>query len=205
MNYGQVKQAVLKLLNQYSVAGAQVENSYNNQQDYLNRISVLVNDAMVEIATSAKKIPEVLRLEDLNVEDLGETLRYELPGNFYQFVSGDTVTTCEGAVLHTNQYEVQGQRYLRLRKSEVGKGEHSITYYRYPDLLSDNPLDSDRLDNTSDTHRAIPYYVASMLVAQDDAFLCALFNNKYEDLLTRMSPGVSVEVHQTGDVYGFFG
>lgn len=205
MNYGQVKTAALKLLNQYSVAGSLVENSYNNQQDYLNRISALVNDAMMEIATSAKKIPEVLRLEDLFSEDLGEMIRYELPGNFYQFVSGDTVTTCEGVVLHTNRYEVLGQRYLLLRKKEVEKGAHSITYYRYPNLLPDTPQDADQLDNTVDTHRAIPYYVAAMLVAQDDAFLCALLNNKYADLLANMAPGVSVEIHPTGDVYGFFG
>lgn len=204
MTYGQVKTLVLKLLNQHSVAGTLVENSYNNQQDYINRIGALINDATMEIATSVRKIPEVLRLEDLDAEDLGETLRYEMPANFYQLVSGDTAVTCRGAVVPTNQYSVQGQRYLLLRKNEVDADQVSVTYYRYPELLPDNPSDSDQLDNTPDTHQAIAYYVASMLVAQDDAFLCALLNNKYEDKLARLSPGVTMEVRPIEDAYSFF-
>ena len=60
MTYEQVKNQTLKLLNQYSVAGNKVEGSYNNQADYLKRIPELVNDAMVEIATTARKIPQTV-------------------------------------------------------------------------------------------------------------------------------------------------
>lgn len=205
MTYGQVKTLTLKLLNQHSVAGTLVPGSYNNQQDYINRIGALINDATMEIATSVRKIPEVLRLGDLNKEDLGTTVRYELPANFYQFVSGDTVVACDGTVLPTNRYSVQGQRYLLLRKNGMNTDDVSITYYRYPELLPDSPADNDRLDNTPDVHQAIAYYVASMLVAQDDPFLCALFNNKYEDKLARLGPGVNAEVHPVSDAYAFFG
>ena len=38
MTFEQVQNQVLKLLNQYSVAGALVAPAYNNQQDYLNRV-----------------------------------------------------------------------------------------------------------------------------------------------------------------------
>lgn len=204
MNYGQIKRAVLKLLNQYSVAGTLVPGSYNNQQDYINRISALVNDASVEIATSARKIPEMLRLSELEAEDLGETLRYRLPEDFYQFVSGDTtITTCAGAVLHTNRFDYQGRKYLLLRKDEAALGEHTITYYRYPRLLRDDPSDSDELDNTVEVHHAIPFYVAAMLAAHDNPFVCSLLNDKYEDKLARMSTGVSAEIHPVSDVYNF--
>ena len=45
MTYGQVRDHVLMLLNQYTIAGSAVEPSYNNQQDYLARIPALVSTA----------------------------------------------------------------------------------------------------------------------------------------------------------------
>ena len=96
MNYGQVRDQVLKLLNQYSIAGAQVSPSYNNQQDYLNRIPGLVNDAVMEIATTARKIPALIRLDDLEHEEKGKEIWYELPEDFYQLVSGSVVQAREG-------------------------------------------------------------------------------------------------------------
>lgn len=203
MNYGQVRDQVLKLLNQYTIAGAMVESSYNNQQDYLNRIPTLVNDALLEIATTARKIPALLTLSDLPSEEIGDEVRYELPQDFYQFVSGSVVRTQEGRTLHTNCYALQGRQMLLVPKEEAGN--YTIVYYRYPHLLPEKPDDKDTLDNEPETHYAIPFYVAAFLVDHDEPFLCALFNNKYEDKLAKMGPGVTAEVKQTGDVYGFFG
>lgn len=203
MNFGQVRDQVLKLLNQYTRAGSLVAGSYNNQQDYLERIPGLVNDAMMEIATTARKIPMVVRLESLLHEESGDEVRYELPGNFYQLISGSVVKTREGKTLHTNLYAIEGKKYLVTPKEE--RGDYTITCYRYPNLLGENPEDTDELDNEPETHYAIPFYVAAFLVDHDDSFLCALFNNKYEDKLAKMGPGVTAEVRSVGDVYGFFG
>ena len=41
MTYGQLKADVLRLIHQYSIAGNKVATTYNNQQDYLNRIPSL--------------------------------------------------------------------------------------------------------------------------------------------------------------------
>lgn len=203
MNYGQVRDQVLKLLNQHTVAGSQVADSYNNQADYLLRIPALLNDAMMEIATTARKIPSTLNLGELFSEDLGAVIRYELPGNFYQFVSGSVVKTADGKLLHTNQYATQGRRYLVVPKAEAG--DYCITYYRYPELLGSKPKDSDVLDNEPETHLAAAYYVAAYLVIHDDPFLYASFYNKYEDKLSKMGPGVTAEIAQVADNYGFFG
>ena len=203
MNYGQVRDQVLKLLNQYTMAGASVPGSYNNQQDYLNRIPQLVNDAMMEIATTARKIPATLRLADLTSWEEGEQVRYQLPHDFYQLVSGSVVRTHEGRTLHTNRYCLQGKEYLLVPKQEAG--EYSFTYYRYPHLLGESPQDSQELDNTPETHYAVPYFVAAFLVAGDDSFLCALFQNKYADKLGKMGPGVTAEVASVADAYHFFG
>ena len=202
MTYGQVRDQVLKLLNQYSVAGTLVPSSYNNQQDYLNRIPELVNDAMVEIATTARKIPALVRLADLEQEDRDNEVWYELPEDFYQLVSGSIVTTREGRTIHTNVYSLQGKSYLLIPKKEVGN--HSLVYYRYPTQLSGQPSEGELLDNEPETHFAIPFYVASFLVAQDDSFLCSLFYNKYEDKLAKMGLGVTAEIRSVEDVYGFF-
>jgi len=204
MTFEQVQNQVLKLLNQYSVAGTPVAPSYNNQQDYLNRIASLANDAMMEIATTARKIPAVLNLSTLTGEDYGDKIRYELPEDFFQFKTGDTfsVTADGGQVLHTNLYQMQGRKYLLVPKSEIEDGvAYTITYYRYPQLLSAKPNATDELDNVPETHYAVPFYVAAFLAVQDDSFLFATLYNKYEDKLERMGQGVSVEVSTTADVF----
>jgi len=208
MTYGQIKDQVLQLLNQYSVAGTMVANTYNNQQDYLNRIPNLVNDAVMEIATTVRRIPAFLTLsldEDsgLAYEEFGDRIRFELPEDFYQFKTGDTlVTTNEGHVFHGNRYMIEGRKYLLIPKREFQRGHvYTITYYRYPKLLALPPAAEDELDNVPETHYAIPFYVAAYLVIHDDSFLYASFYNKYEDKLAKMTPDISAEAHPVSDVY----
>lgn len=205
MTFEQVQNQVLKLLNQYSVAGALVAPAYNNQQDYLNRVASLANDAVMEIATTARKIPATLDLSTLWSEDAGDWVRYELPEDFYQFKTGDTLlTTDDGHLLHTNRYTISGQKYLLVPKREIEEGSsYTITYYRYPRLLSDKPAPTDELDNAPETHYAVPFYVAAFLVIHDDNFLFASFYNKFEDKLAKMSAGLSVEARSVDDVYNF--
>lgn len=205
MTFEQVQNQVLKLLNQYSVAGALVAPAYNNQQDYLNRVASLANDAVMEIATTARKISATLDLSTLESEDAGDWVRYELPEDFYQFKTGDTLlTTDDGRLLHTNLYTISGKKCLLVPKREIEEGSsYTITYYRYPQLLGDKPAPTDELDNAPETHYAVPFYVAAFLVIHDDSFLFASFYNKFEDKLAKMSAGLSVEARSVDDVYNF--
>ena len=205
MTFEQVQNQVLKLLNQYSVAGTLVAPAYNNQQDYLNRVASLANDAVMEIATTARKISATLDLSTLESEDAGDWVRYELPEDFYQFKTGDTLlTTDDGRLLHTNHYTISGKKYLLVPKREIEEGSsYTITYYRYPQLLVDKPAPTDELDNAPETHYAVPFYVAAFLVIHDDSFLFASFYNKFEDKLAKMSAGLSVEARSVDDVYNF--
>lgn len=203
MTYGWVQDQVLKLLNQYSIGGTNVPTTYNNQADFINRIPSLVNDAIMEIATTAKKIPATVELSGLYYDEVGEYKRYRLPQNFYQPQTGSVVLTAEGTRLHTNQYRLEGRDYVLL--PEDVKGAYSLAYYRYPALLpedEDSPkLRQIQLDNTEETHMAIPFYVASFLLADSDAFRCSLFYNKYEDKLAKMDAGVSLEIVPVEDAY----
>lgn len=205
MTFEQVQNQVLKLLNQYSVAGTLVAPAYNNQQDYLNRVASLANDAVMEIATTARKISATLDLSKLESEDAGDWVRYELPEDFYQFKTGDTLlTTDDGRLLHTNLYTISGKKCLLVPKREIEEGSsYTITYYRYPKLLSEKPAPTDELDNAPETHYAVPFYVAAFLVIHDDNFLFASFYNKFEDKLAKMSAGLSVEARSVDDVYNF--
>lgn len=205
MTFEQVQNQVLKLLNQYSVAGTLVAPAYNNQQDYLNRVASLANDAVMEIATTARKISATLDLASLESEDAGDWVRYELPADFYQFKTGDTLlTTNDGRLLHTNRYTIAGKNCLLVPKREIEEGSsYTITYYRYPKLLSEKPAPTDELDNAPETHYAVPFYVAAFLVIHDDNFLFASFYNKFEDKLAKMSSGLSVEARSVSDVYNF--
>ena len=179
-----------------------MENTYNNQQDDLNRIPALVNDAVMEIATTARKIPAVLRLEDLERQEEGDQVRYALPEDFYQLISGSIVKTDRGTLLHTNLYTIRGRKYLAVPKEEAGG--YALDYYRYPRPLSDKPRDTDELDNEPDTHYAVPFYVAAFLADREDPWLAALFNNKFEDKLAKLGGGRTAEVRPAADAYGFF-
>ena len=53
MKYGELRDQVLKLLNQYTVAGDPVAETYNNQADYLKRIPTFANDAKEDPRDSA--------------------------------------------------------------------------------------------------------------------------------------------------------
>lgn len=205
MTYEYVENQVLKLLNQYTAAGEAVAETYNNQKDYLERIPSLVNDALMELSTTVRKIPVIIRLVDLESEDIGRQTRYKMPEDFYQFKSGDTVVTVDGVTLHTQVYAVLGQYYMLVPTDEVG--DYAITYYRYPVLLPSDRGDVDpvaELDNVPETHLAIPYYVAGMLAMHDDPFLCATLMNGYEDKLAKMTPDISAEVTTTQDAYDFY-
>lgn len=204
MTYLELKNSVLRLLNQKTIAGDEVADTYNNQADYIDRIASLANDCMMEVSTSVRKIQTTMRLCMLPREDLGKQIRYRLPMDFYQFKTGDTlkkIKTDEGVWLHSNTYMLNGRKYLYIPSKE--DGDYQITYYRYPHLLDEYPAPDDELDNTPEVQQAIPYYVAALLVVHDDAFLYATFYNKFEDKLARMIPDIAVDVAPVADAYAF--
>ena len=200
MLYSEIKREVLGHIDQYSMAGTPVAASYNNQADYLNRIPVLINEGLVNIRTLVKPDPVVLPLE--NGEEYGGMMRYELPEDFWNLKTGGVSVVRNGQFRKTNDYRLQGKKYILTPKTE---GVYTVEYYKYPDLL---PLDrtlTDAFDLKEDIEviQTATYYAAANLVMREDEFMYASLYNDYESRLSRISPGITVEVQQVEDAYLF--
>ena len=198
MKYADIKRAVLSHINQYTMAGTQVSPSYNNQADYLNRIPVLLNEALVNIRTLVKPIPVVLPLTD--GEPYGGMIRYELPTDCWTIKTGGVSVIRDGKFQRTNQYRLQGKKYILVPED----GSYTVEYYRYPvQLPLDNTLtDSYEVEEDPEVIQTATYYASAYLVLQEDEFAYATLYNDYESRLGRISPGITAEVQPVEDSYG---
>lgn len=200
MLYSEIKREVLGHIDQYSMAGTPVAASYNNQADYLSRIPVLINEGLVNIRTLVKPDPVVLPLE--NGEEYGGMMRYELPEDFWNLKTGGVSVIRKGQFHKTNDYRLQGKKYILIPKTDAA---YTVEYYKYPDLLPlDKTLtDAFELEEDIEVIQTATYYAAANLVMREDEFMYASLYNDYESRLSRISPGITVEVQQVEDAYLF--
>lgn len=211
MTYGDVKDAALQLINRYSIAGTKIASSYDNQADYLLRISPLVNDAQVYIATTGKKIPELVVLSALSMELHGQMYMVTLPENCWQPSGAGllrfSASSGDGSpgYWRDKNYFVAGDRRLLIPVETVGgSDEIMVEYFRYPTRLPALPMDAAALDNTVEAQELVPYYVAAHLVLAEDAYAQAALYNEFETRLARLSDVPAVEYAEIRDVYDFF-
>lgn len=202
----QCMDAAFQLMNQYSIAGALVPLSYNDQADAENRMVNLINDAQMEIATAAKPIAASLEVDVPEPEPgapLGQ-IRVEMPEDFNHFL-GIYYTPANGRNLMTidaNKYKWLNNDVLLLPDRPAGK--YLIEYNRFPEHYPSDIDKSTELDNSPDTHAAIPYYVAAMLLIDENPKAYYALYNTWETRLARltMKPAHAVST-QIEDVYGF--
>lgn len=200
MKYKEIRDRSLQLLNQYSIAGSVIEESYNNQQDYLNRIPALVNDAMTYIATTAKRIPAV---QEIVLEEVFENHgMYEipLPVDCYQISPSGLLRFVDGRAERCASFRRAGNNLYLPKDAE---GEYALEYYRYPQRLELNPDDDDEIDSRVDAQHAIPFYVAAHIVLHDDPGVRDVLMNEFETRLSRLSEEQYVEQGVVEDVYGW--
>lgn len=209
MNYGQVKKAILQLIFSESIAGTPIASTYNNQADYERMIPTLVNDGMMYIATTVKKIPAMVKLADLDIDDTN--LEYDiftLPADCFEMMNGGLIKALPKNSFHEiatrvhKIYRLYGGNQLWIPKNQ-GQ-DLTLEYWRYPKQFDYDVADTEELDNTPDTHACIPYYAAAHIVEYDDAHRAAFFYNAFEDRLSRLKPNPTfVEDDHINDVYGF--
>lgn len=212
MNYGQLKKRVMQLAFSESIAGTPIPPSYNNQADYLRMIPALANDGMMYIATTVKKIPEIVLLSELESDDFGQATLYTLPSDFWRLNSGGLIWQRPDFWGDPNHYTYQrfkdykvfANNKLMIPKNAPHLDTMAVEYYRYPKQLPDEPADSAQLDNTPETQSALPYYIAAQLVMYDDPFRYSSLHNEWETRLQRITEPIMVEYAPVDDVYGGF-
>ena len=98
MNYKWARDFALELINQYSIAGAVVPGSYNNQADYLLRIPKLLDDAQMYVATNQGRIRTSVYLSELESDERGGWTAYKLPKDCWQVCSSGLVRLSDGTI-----------------------------------------------------------------------------------------------------------
>lgn len=208
MNYGEIRDASLQLIGQYTIAGTPYAPSYNNQQDYLNKIPFLVNDCLTYMATSVRRYPAQVTLEPDKGEEYGNWRRYVLPEDLLEIRSGGLLVPnadkLRGESSVWTRYKIQEPDHILIPR--IVDKPLVLDYYRRPQLLpfSGIPADNTPIDAPLNLQMAIPYYVAAHLVMEDDAFRYASLYNEFENKVARMTPAPYTEIQEVEDVYGSF-
>ena len=207
MNYGEIRDASLQLINQYTIAGAVYAASYNNQQDYLNKIPFLINDCLIYIASTVHRYPSQTILDPEQGEEYGNWLRFVLPDDLLEIIPGGLLVPNadkrRGESSIWTRYKMEPDHILIPRNVDKPL---VLSYYRRPQLLpfSGLPADDTVIDAPIQVQMAIPYYVAAHLVMEDDSFRYASLYNEFENKLARLAPAPYTEIQEVFDVYGGF-
>ena len=198
MTYGQMRDRVLMLLNQYSIAGGKIRVTYNNQADYLARVPGAVNEALVYLATTARRLRKTAALE--RAEMLGSWQVFALPEDCWQVCAGGVMRlSAAGMLERTAAFRLLGED--RLAVAGAADGAWMLEYFRYPVLLREKPEDGDLVDCPPECVGAAACYAAAQLAALDDANLQAALYNEFENRLSRLGELPAANREEIGNVY----
>lgn len=199
MNYGQIRDYILQLINRYTVAGEKYQPSYNNQQDYLLKIPALVNDALVYIASGVRRIPaqRLLRFSDGTVQ--GRYRAYGLPEDCIEVRSGGLLMPSSSGMRYVTDYIVLEPNTILVPR-EVEQ-DMVLEYYRLPQLLPDKVSEDYRIDAAPDVQMAVCYYVAAHLVMFDDEFIYTSLYKEFENKAARLIQPPAATAAVVCDVY----
>lgn len=207
MNYGQARDAALKLLHQYSIGDTRIARSYNDQGDYLRRVPELVDDAMWIIAAGPRRLLAARRLKPERARDRGGMACYTLPEDLMEIVPGGVLVLEDGETRYESGFVRADANHILLPRCG---GEVWLEYYRRPCSCLEScaegetePPDCAELDNAPETHRAIPYYVAAHLVLQDDETVYLALLREWRSLLETLVCAPQPQRRVIRDVYGW--
>lgn len=190
MTYKWIKDYVMQLINRYSLAGGILPETYNDQQDYLNRIPSLVDDAVMYIATAVRRIPACVKLSELENLSLGDYVIYTLPQDCYQVKNDGILYNKAGNIERTGAVRFIGDTKIVLQNGLDGA---ILEYYRYPHLFNGEADDDTEIDNTPDTHTAAAYYAAAHLMLDDNEFGYAALYNEFEAKIRKLREMIQTE------------
>ncbi len=199
MTYGEARDKTLQLINSYSLGGRLIESTYNEQQDYINRIPGLLNDAMLFVAMNVRPIQAQETLDYNDAEKMGNMYLFDLPPDFYEVdtagllvVDGDTSYRC-------TSYRLVSDESILLPMLD---GEVVLLYHRLPTLLPAKPDVDAKLFGEKVVQYALPYYAAAHLLLQDDAYAYTRLYNEWTTRVAQLRPAPHPERELVEDVYG---
>lgn len=207
--------AALRLLNHYSIAGTIVPPSYNDQQDDLNRMIDLINDAQMEIATTSKPIPAFIEIDvpEVGHEVPTQDIKTRMPEDF---IAPKAVLFTPMEKGRRPRITIEAPYYKWFDNDTIlvlnrPAGQYRVEYSRAPYRISAIDVMQNKggilnaeLDNTPDTHPAIPYYVAAMIALDENPKTYYALYNVWETRLARMGyrpPHTAAQ--PVMDMYGF--
>lgn len=204
MTYGEAKHKILGHCMADTIAGEPVELTYNNQADYVKRIPGLLNDVLRQLATSVKRLTAEVKLTDLESEELGTIVKYNIPSDCYRFNSDCLIDL--NSIFDSNKHDFFAG-YKRVGNSILlpqGLDEQLLfQYWRYPQKLSDNPSDNTVLDSSEEACEAAVFYVAGELMRYDNPYMYASLYNEFITQRNNMTEPIWYEYQPIEDVYNF--
>lgn len=203
MNYKQLRDFSLQLINRYSIAGAEIPGSYNNQQDYINRIPGLINDGLMYAASTVRPLRAQRILDPAQGEDWGQWLRFLLPEDCLFVRPGGLLLPLSRQRRCTVSYVLQEPDILLAEKPFDEPAV--LEYHRRPQLLPDRPDEKQGIDAQPEVQAAIAYYTAAHLAIHDDPFLYASLYSEFETRLARLRRPADTETAPVRDCYGMDG
>lgn len=199
MTYGEARDKTLQLINQYTMGGQIIASTYNDQQDVLNRIPGLLNDAMVFIATNIRPIPAQEPLHPSFGFQIDGWDRYDLPDDYYEMDTAGLLVVDGDNSYRTTKYRLLGNEAILVPKI---KGHVLLMYHRMPTLLPAKPDDNKKLFGELSVQYALPYYAAAQLILQDDAYAYTQLYNEWTTRTAQLRPKSHAEHNMVEDVYG---
>lgn len=176
MNYGQLKNATLKILDEFSSRGA--IQSKTKTADMQFKIQDLANDTLYDLATISK-LPAKLEVS----AETEETL-IELPADWLEF----NCVMYKDKPVPPQFYIITSDRNFKLK---VYPTEVTVYYWRKPKLLvftgDDSADDQQTLDISEDAARTAPYNIAGqILISEGETAKGTLLLNIYESKKTNL-------------------
>lgn len=202
MTYGEARDKTLQLINQYSLGGQPIPSSYNDQQDYINRIPGLLNDAMVFVATGIRPVCEYEKLNFKYACRMGDWYRFELPSDFYEMDTSGLLVVDGDRAYYTTDYKLVSNAFMLV---PFIRGEVTMVYHRMPTLLPAKPDEDMELSCEPVVQQALPYYAASQLVMQDDAYAQSSLYSEWQNRISLLKPKLHPERGIVEDAYGMDG
>jgi len=205
MTYGELKERVLQLIFSYSIAGDEIELTYNNQADYVKQIPGLMGTVQSYIY-QIKTIEDSILLKDLDHEDMGEVWLYHLPDDCLRIKPGLIIPRGqhhEAVFIRDARYKLFGGDKMMVPKDVP---DNAILEYEKRALpIPQNVPDNYVLKNPDEVNEIIPFYIAAYIVMYDDAFRYSALYNEFETRLQRLMMNPTyVETSEVADVYGGF-